>query len=165
MNNKWFVVQTNPREENIAIQFLRQSGVNLYQPQMEKYVFHARKKRLKRYPLFPNYIFIHIPVLDRAFHEVRWCRGVKRLLVDNYTPIPIDDGFIDRLKNIEEEGVIRKPLTYKHGDIIRVKSGPMKDILGIFDAWDSDEGRVKILIEMVNNCAKVVLHHSLIEKA
>jgi hypothetical protein len=41
----------------------------------------------------------------------------------------------------------------------------MKDLYGVFEAWGSDEGRVRILIEMVSNRAKVVMHASLIEKA
>ena len=44
-------------------------------------------------------------------------------------------------------------------------SGPMKDVIGIFESWDSDEGRVRILIDIVNQQAKVVLHSSMLEKA
>lgn len=165
MDSKWFVVQTNPREDDIAIRFLRSSGILVYQPLMERYVFHARKKTLKLRPLFPSYLFINILPTEEVFHKVRWCRGIRRVLIDNYTPVPIDEGFINALKSVEEEGVIKKPTEYKHGDVIRVKSGPMKDVYGIFDTWESDEGRVKILVELVNNYAKVTLHHSLIEKA
>ncbi len=165
MDSKWFVVQTNPREDDIAIRFLKNSGISVYQPLMERYVFHARKKTLKLHPLFPSYLFINVKPVEEVFHKVRWCRGVRRLLIDNYTPIPIEEDFIRALKSAEDDGVVRRPMDYKHGDVIRVKSGPMKDVYGIFDMWESDEGRVKILVELVNTYAKVTLHHSLIEKA
>jgi transcription antitermination factor NusG len=163
---QWFVVQTNPKEEEIACIVLRQSGIEVYQPWMQKYVFHARKKTLKRYPLFPNYIFVQVAPNEEELHKIRWCRGVRRILLDNYQPIPIDAEFIVGLYSLEEEGsgIIKKPVDFIPGDVVRVKSGPMKDLYGVFEAWGSDEGRVRILIEMVNNRAKVVMHSSLIEK-
>ena len=164
---QWFVVQTNPKEEEIACMVLRQSGVEVYQPWMQKYVYHARKKTLKRYPLFPNYIFVQVAPNEEDLHKIRWCRGVRRILLDNYQPIPIDEDFIVSLHSLEDEGsgIIKKPVDFMPGDVVRIKSGPMKDLYGVFEAWGSDEGRVRILIEMVNNRAKVVMHSSLIEKA
>jgi len=146
---------------------LRQSGIEVYQPWMQKYVYHARKKTLKRYPLFPNYIFVQVAPNEEDLHKIRWCRGVRRILLDNYQPVPIDEDFIVSLHSLEDEGsgIIKKPVDFMPGDVVRIKSGPMKDLYGVFEAWGSDEGRVRILIEMVNNRAKVVMHSSLIEKA
>jgi transcriptional antiterminator RfaH len=164
---QWFVVQTNPKEEDVACVVLKQQGVLIYQPFMEKYVFHARKKVLKRYPLFPNYLFANVDPTEEELHKIRWCRGVRRILLDNYQPVPIDDEFIHELCELEDKksGTIKKPVIFEAGDLVRIKSGPMKDLYGVFEAWGSDEGRVRILIEMVNNKAKVVMHSSLIEKA
>lgn len=163
----WFVVQTNPKEEHLAALVLAQNGITIYQPFMEKYVFHARKKTLKRYPLFPNYLFVNIAPVEEEFHKIRWSRGVRRILIDNYQPVPIEDEFISSLQTLQdsEDGIIKKPVEFEPGDLVRIKTGPMKDLIGIFEAWSSDEGRVKILIQMVNNRAKVVMHSSLIEKA
>ncbi len=164
---QWFVVQTNPKEENLASLVLSKQDIPIYQPFMEKYVFHARKKTLKQYPLFPNYIFVNILPNEEEFHKIRWSRGVRRILIDNYQPIPIEDEFITSLKILQDKdtGIIKKPVEFSPGDLVRIKSGPMKDLYGVFEEWGSDEGRVKILIQMVNNRAKVVMHSSLIEKA
>jgi transcriptional antiterminator RfaH len=164
---QWFVIQTNPKEEDVACLVLRQQGIDIYQPFMEKYIFHARKRILKKYPLFPNYVFANIIPIEEELHKIRWCRGVRRILLDNYQPVPIDDDFVAGLYNLEDKksGTIKKPVTFAPGDVVRIKSGPMKDLYGVFEAWGSDEGRVRILIEMVNNKAKVVMHSSLIEKA
>jgi transcription elongation factor/antiterminator RfaH len=164
---QWFVIQTNPKEEDVACLVLKQQGISIYQPFMERYVFHARKKILKRYPLFPNYVFANIAPTEEELHKVRWCRGVRRILLDNYQPVPIDDDFILGLSELEDKksGTIKKPMAFEPGDLVRITSGPMKDLYGVFEAWGSDEGRVRILIEMVNNKAKVVMHSSLIEKA
>ncbi len=146
---------------------LRQDGFDVYQPYMQKYVFHARKKTLKKVPLFPNYIFVNSEDAEAELFKVKWCHGVRRLLIDNNNPVPISAGFVDMLKSIETqgEGVIKKPVDYEKGELVRVMSGPMKDVIGIFESWDSDEGRVRILVEIVNQQAKVVLHASMLEKA
>jgi len=165
--SQWFVVQTNPREEQLASTVLTQHGVAVYQPYMEKFVFHARKKTLKRYPLFPGYLFVHIRPVEEDFHKVRWSRGVRKILIDNYQPVSIQDEFVTSLMNLQdkETGVIKKPVEFTAGELVRIRSGPLKDIVGIFEEWGSDEGRVRILIEMVNNRAKVLVHPSIIEKA
>jgi transcriptional antiterminator RfaH len=164
---QWFVVQTNPKEENLVSLVLSKQDIPIYQPFMEKFVFHARKKTLKQYPLFPNYIFVNIEPTEEEFHKIRWSRGVRRILIDNYQPIPIEEEFIASLQILQDNdtGIIKKPVEFAPGDMVRIKSGPMKDLYGIFEEWGSDEGRVKILIQMVNNRAKVVMHSSLIEKA
>ena len=164
---QWFVVQTNPKEENLVSLVLSKQDIPIYQPFMEKFVFHARKKTLKQYPLFPNYIFVNIEPTEEEFHKIRWSRGVRRILIDNYQPIPIEEEFIASLQILQDKdtGIIKKPVEFAPGDMVRIKSGPMKDLYGIFEEWGSDEGRVKILIQMVNNRAKVVMHSSLIEKA
>jgi transcriptional antiterminator RfaH len=163
---RWYVLQTNPREEGVASGKLKIMGYEVYQPLMQKYVYHARKKTLKKVPLFPNYIFVNADDSEEVLFNVKWCRGVRRMLIDNYNPVPIEDGFVEAFKSIEDrsEGVIKKPVEYEKGDFVRVMSGPMKDVIGIFDSWDSDEGRVRILIEIVNQQAKVVLHASMLEK-
>jgi len=163
---QWYVIQTNPKEDSLASLVLAQQGIHTYQPFMEKYVFHARKKTLKKYPLFPNYLFVRIMPVEGEFHKIRWCRGVRRILLDNYQPVPIEEEFISGLYTLEDKssGVIKKPVEFQPGDVVRIKSGPLKDLYGIFETWGSDEGRVKILVEMVNNRAKVVMHASLIEK-
>jgi transcriptional antiterminator RfaH len=164
---EWYVVNTKPREDIVAMAKLRQYGFEVYQPLMQKYVFHARKKTLKKVPLFPNYIFVNSEDAEIELFKVKWCRGIRRMLIDNNNPVPISAGFIDTLKTIETqgEGVIKKPVEYEKGELVRVMSGPMKDVIGIFESWDSDEGRVRILVEIVNQQAKVTLHASMLVKA
>ncbi len=164
---QWYVVQTKTREDRLASTMLEGKGVRVYQPQMQRYIFHARRKILKKYPLFPGYIFVCMKATEETLYSVKWCRGVTRVLPDNAQPVPIDETFVAQLMELEKqgEGVIRKPVEFKSGDIVKIKSGPMKDVYGVFESWESDEGRVRILVEMVNNKARLMTHSSLLEKA
>jgi len=49
-------------------------------------------------------------------------------------------------------------------DPIRIASGPFKDLMGIFDRWVSEEGRVRVLLDLLNYSANVELHYSQVEK-
>ena len=49
-------------------------------------------------------------------------------------------------------------------DPVRVRSGPFKDLVGIFERWVSDEGRVRVLLSLLNYNAKAELHYSQLEK-
>jgi transcription antitermination factor NusG len=48
--------------------------------------------------------------------------------------------------------------------MIRIKTGPLKDLLGIFERWISDSERVRILLNMVGYQPVVEMHYSMIEK-
>jgi transcription antitermination factor NusG len=78
--------------------------------------------------------------------------------------MPVDDKIVAAIHSLEQEdGVIRKKPLEKN-DRIRIARGPMKDVLGVFDHWSSDQGRVKVLLNFINYQASVELHHSLVER-
>jgi transcription antitermination factor NusG len=71
---------------------------------------------------------------------------------------------IDSIRSLEQkDGVIRRQPLEKN-DRVRITRGPLKDILGIFDHWASDQGRVRVLLNFISYQASVDLHHSLLEK-
>jgi transcription antitermination factor NusG len=47
---------------------------------------------------------------------------------------------------------------------IRIISGPFKDLMGIFERWVSEEGRVRVLLDLLSYSANVELHYSQVEK-
>ena len=91
-------------------------------------------------------------------------RAGQKMLPESVNPMPVDDEIVAAIHRLEQkDGVIRqKPL--EKNDQIRVAHGPMKDVLGVFDHWSSDQGRVRVLLNFINYQASVELHHSLVEK-
>jgi transcriptional antiterminator RfaH len=160
---KWFVVQSKPREEERALYFLEEKGFDTYLPIMEVINIRGFKNSTTEKALFPGYLFCRFNPDDSVAH-VRWTRGVKKILPESVSPIPVDNDVVEAIHSLEQhDGVIRqKPL--QQNDRIRIARGPMKDILGVFDHWTSDDGRVKVLLNFINYQASVELHHSLVEK-
>jgi transcription antitermination factor NusG len=114
-------------------------------------------------PFFPSYLFCRFDPKESLSH-VRWTQGVLKILPESVSPFPIPAEVVASIQSLEQkDGVIRKkPL--RKSDRIYITRGPMKDILGIFDHWASDEGRVRVLLNFVHYQATVELHHSLVEK-
>ena len=164
VSKRWYVVQTKHKEEDKAAFFLKQKNIEVYLPKMEVMTFHAGKRKLVHKPLFPQYLFARF-VAKEKLDEVRWTRGVAKVLLESSNPTPIRDELIAQIKSLEQpDGIIRKRKFKKH-DKIRITRGPFKDITGIFECWTSDKGRVRVLLFLAFGQAKVELHHSLIEKA
>jgi transcriptional antiterminator RfaH len=159
----WYVVQSKPREEERARYFLEEKGFDTYLPMMEVLKVRGFKNVKTESALFPGYLFCRFNPDDSLAH-VRWTRGVKKLLPESVHPIPVENEVVQAIQSLQQhDGVIRQqPL--QQNDRIRVARGPMKDILGVFDHWTSDDGRVKVLLNFINYQASVELHHSLVEK-
>jgi transcriptional antiterminator RfaH len=116
-------------------------------------------------PLFPNYIFGNFD-LEQNYPLVRWGRGVKRVLGFGGYPVPVAEEVIELIKKrTDGNGIIKKPHHFEPNDVVRIKSGPLRDLLGIFERWVSDSERVRVLLNLIGYQPAVELHCSMIEKA
>lgn len=160
---RWFVVQSKPREEERARYFLEEKGLSTYLPHMEIAIARGSRGGLVRKPLFPSYVFCMFDP-DSSLAYVRWTKGVRKILPESVSPVPVEEGVVEAIRSLEHrDGVIRKqPL--QPLDRVRIVRGPMKDVLGIFEHWTSDQGRVRVLLNFVKYQATVDLHYSLLEK-
>jgi transcriptional antiterminator RfaH len=156
-------VQSKPREEERAEHFLKEKGLRAYLPRMEVMSTQGCQSVIKEKPLFPSYLFCRFDPKESLAY-VRWTKGVLKILPESVYPVPVEDSVVSAILNLEQkDGIIRKKPLQKH-DRIRIARGPMKDILGIFDHWTSDQGRVRVLLNFINYHATVELHHSFVEK-
>ena len=156
-------MQVQAREEERALHYLKEKGFHTYLPRMEVVNIRRFKNAKMKKPLFPGYLFCRFDK-DENLGHVRWTQGVKKLLPESVSPMSVDDEVVQAIHSLEQEdGVIRKKPLQKN-DRIRVARGPMQDVLGVFDNWTSDQGRVRVLLNFINYQAALELHHSLIEK-
>jgi len=161
---RWYVVQTKPKKEEVAAAHLESESIEVFSPKMEAYSVVYGKSRKMVKSLFPNYIFAHFDFLV-SYRLVNWARGVNRVLGYDGTPSPVDDEAIEIIKRrVDENCVVQKALHFKAKDPIRIRSGPLRDLVDIFERWVSEEGRVRVLLDLLNYNARVQLHYSQIEK-
>jgi len=162
--NLWYAVQTKPKKEAEATSYLSIKGLEVFNPLIETFLPRNGKIEKAWKSLFPNYFFVRFD-LDQSYSLVRWARGVKKVLGYGAYPIPVSNDVIDLIRQrTDGNGVVRKTGHFGHDDLIRIKSGPLKELLGIFDRWVSDGERVRVLLKLVGYQPVVELHYSLLEK-
>jgi transcriptional antiterminator RfaH len=160
----WYVIQTKPKKEEEANSYLSTKGVEIFSPLME--AFTTRNARITKglKPLFPGYIFGKFD-LDQDYSLVRWGKGVKCILGFGGYPTPISEEVVEIIKaRTDIEGIVRTEHPFKPNDVVRIKTGPLKDLLGIFERWVSDSDRVKILLNLIGYQPAVEIHYLMIEK-
>ena len=160
----WYVIQTKPKKEEHAARFLEQGSIEVFFPRMEGISIVYGKSRKVIKSLFPNYIFARFDPFE-SYQLIQWSRGVSRVVGFENGPAPIDYKVIEIIKRrVDKRCVVKKALHLKARDPVRVRSGPFKDLAGMFERWVSDEGRVRVLLDLLNYTAKVELHYSQLEK-
>jgi transcription elongation factor/antiterminator RfaH len=161
---RWYVIQTKPKKETQAAFHLEQEAIEVLYPKMEAVSIIFGKPRRVIKSLFPNYIFAHFdPLL--SYRLVNWSIGVSRVVGFNGELCPVCDEVIEIIRRrMGKDNVVNKALHFKSKDCIRIRSGPFKDLMGLFERWVSDEGRIKVLLNLLNYDARVELHYSQIEK-
>lgn len=163
LRRSWYVCQTNAREERRAKYFLEEKGFEVYLPMMEAQRRTGSGSSLVRKPLFASYLFVRFNE-NRETPYVRWTQGVRKILPDNIRPVGVDDQLVDAIRALSNrEGIIQKR-AFRKRDRVRVLSGPFKELVGIFEEWTSDRGRIRILLQCVSCQARLELHHTLVEK-
>jgi transcriptional antiterminator RfaH len=161
----WYVIQTKPKKEEEARSYLSMKGLEIFNPLMENFVIRNGTINKEYKPLFPGYMFGKFD-LEQDYSLVRWGRGVKKILGlgGNY-PTPVSEEVVEIImRRTDGNGIVRESYRFEANDRIRIKSGPLKDLLGIFERWVSDSERVRVLLNLIGYQPGVELHYSMIEK-
>ena len=157
----WYVIRTKPRSEELAQAYLSCHGITTFLPWMQTLTGRSGKDLN---PLFPGYLFAMFDVQEN-YPLVKWGKGVNTILGYGRYPTPIADEVISIIKaRADENNIVKIAYHFNKNDCVKIRSGPLKDLLGIFDCWVSDSGRVKVLLNLIGYQATVELHYSRLEK-
>ncbi len=157
----WALIWTAPGAESRACAHLTQQSI-------EHYAFRLRERGVvdgrivwRDKWMFPRYIFAR----SEALHALAETRGVVDLVRVGCVPASVPDGVVDELLcRRDADGMISIGPTqwisrYRPGQPVRVSQGPLIGYDGIFDVAH-DEGRVRVLLEMMGMQTPVVLSES-----
>ncbi len=162
--NLWYVIQTKPKKEDEAKSYLSTKGVEVFSPLMENFLLRNGRMNKELKPLFPGYIFGKFNI-HQNYSLVRWAKGVKKILGFGEYPTPISEEVVEIIRErTDTQGVVRIKYHFQANDVIRIKTGPLKDLLGIFERWMPDGERVRILLNLMGYQPVVEMHYSMIEK-
>jgi len=162
---RWHVVQSKPQQaDRVAAQLEEILGLEVYNPKIEVRTVRGTRKLAQVRPLFPNYLFARLD-LPGEWKLITFTRGVARILGGWENPRPVEDAVIAAIR--EQERRKDRLIAYyrfKPREVVVVRSGPLKDVHGIFDRYVDDGGRVRILLSLVGFAAAVEMESEQLSK-
>lgn len=150
----WYVAHLKPRQEARVVSHLRlrATGVEHYSPRIEIVRRRWGRRLAQIEPMFPNYMFIKMPPSPLIWDAVRWTPGVRRLLGAGEQPMPVPDGVVEAIRERADPlGLVRVGTNWQPGRRVRVLSGPLRDLEGIFERHTSRAGRVRVLLQILGH--------------
>ncbi len=157
---QWYVVHTKPHQEPHVLDRLRfrAPGVETFYAQMEVVQRRARRRVAVLEPLFPSYLFVRTSPDLVPWGMIIWTPGVRGVLGDGCEPLPVPEGLIRSIQDrIVSLGFVRVGPQFQLGAPVRVREGPFAGLEGIFERPVSREGRVRVLLAMLERCVSVEL--------
>jgi transcriptional antiterminator RfaH len=151
---QWFVLYTKRQQELVAKRHVEQKGCVAFLPML----YQPWKKRGRTIePLFPNYLFVRIRYPEEA-HITLWTRGMKKFVSFGPDPAPVDDRIIQFLREkAGSTGIIEARTPLEVGDEIKISGGPFEGLAGVIKNPPDSKGRVRILMNILNQAAPVSL--------
>jgi transcriptional antiterminator RfaH len=160
----WYVIYTKPHSEDLAREQLEKKDIFVFLPKIREVRFRSRKLQEMVQPLFPSYIFARFTIPDE-YYDVKWARGVKRIVGSGDMPTPLDDSIVVFLREqVNHEGLIQTQPKIRQGDKVRVKQGPLEGLWGIVQGDIDGKGRVKVLMDILHAGAKIELPFTYVER-
>ncbi len=149
----WLVVRTKPKQERVAARHLGQRLVEPYCPLFLEPPWHLRAPR-GPVPLFSGYLFVRcVPRLD--LDRVRYCPGVLRPVAFGDRLAAVDEAFVRGLRELEgERGYIEPQVVHRRprrGQRVRIMSGPLRGLEGVFDGYLRGGDRARVLVEFLRS--------------
>lgn len=167
----WYVIQTKPQCEAMAIRDLGERGFCCYAPILKKQVIHSRSKKLvtRRFPLFAGYVFVwKLP--HQTFADIREAKGVRGYLVDgDRNPLSVPCADMRRLTKADMDGEFDHSLAgqpsrskreaimrkrFPKGSTVRIVRGPFASFSAMVETATA-AGVVKALVSILGQAARV----------
>lgn len=150
--NRWYVVQSKPKNEFTARHQLRNQDFEVFLP------LYRSRMMTKRFgpqiivaPIFPSYLFVAFDRAVTRWRAINGTRGVKCIVgMDNELPSPLPVGFIEAMQAVAHNGImnmaeaLEKVMQFNAGDRLKIVSGPLAGRVGMCQSMIKDTVSIQI---------------------
>ncbi len=144
---RWFVVQSKPGQEAVALQNLTNQDIAAFCPLMTTVKRVGNRSFPCKRPLFPGYIFTNFALVDYGWRSVNGTLGVVRLLSAGDRPLALPKGFVEGLiAQADRDNVVHFDAHLEKGAAIRIVGGPFDRLCGKL-LTEGPKGRVHVLLD------------------
>ena len=161
-NKKWFAVYVKSRSEKKVFKLLEDVGIESFLPLITRVKQWSDRKKKVDEPLFRSYLFVNIQLAD--YYRVLQIPGVVKFITFEKQPVPVPDNQIIAIKEYISD-IDLQNINYddfKEGELVRIKSGQMKDLIGRFVKINGKH-RIIVDIEVVGQSLPINIARSNVE--
>ena len=146
----WYLIKTKTRQENIAIQNLKNQEYSTYCATVEIDNKHVI--------LFPGYIFIHLDNKKENWSPIHSTKGVVNFVRFGLNFAQVPDTVIEFLKanQLINKEKLENLNQFKSGDKVQITDGVLKNCVAIFKSFKSDD-RVILLMNLLGQQQSITI--------
>lgn len=156
--DRFYVVQTKPQKERLAVQEIENQGFAVFYPVIRHLpkVIKGKLYEARTSPLFPKYLFVQFNPDYDQWRSLNGTRGVVRVMcMDEERPSPVP--LLSMSALLRTGGVIEEQsagLPFSPSDVVEFVEGAMKGCQGIVQLCTHD--RVSLLMNLLGG--NVITH-------
>ena len=161
---KWYAIMAKPRKEQSSTSFLEQAGIETYYPEVNECFSVKGRRCMRRTGLFHGYFFARFNY-DKHYRTVSYCRGVRKIVMFGQVPAEVEPGLLDDLRRgLSREDNILIISMPTHGEVVRIRHGPLAGVEGVFESYQSGKERVVVLLRALTYQSRAIVKLSDIER-
>jgi len=163
----WHVLWTKSNCEQSVYEQLAAGGFDVLLPTVDKWSRRRQARCLYRAPLFPGYLFVRHAIDKKSYIDICKARGLVRILGERWDKLAtVPDGEIDAIRRVNQSDLPRMPHPYlKVGQSVRIISGPLANVQGVFVKEESKKGLLVLSVEMLRRSLAVEIDCTLVALA
>ena len=145
----WYALHVKPNAEYLVAEILARHPVETYLPTLKS--LHPRPGRTTQ-PYFPSYLFARIYFDVTSYRAIAWTPGIRGIVTVERRPAIVGDEVIEAIRERvdliwAEGGLPTHP--FQPGDRVRIRSGALQGLMGIFEGPTTPAKRVHILLNFL----------------
>ena len=162
MKRIWYVLHVRPRTEKKVFAYLERYGFFRHLPTYVKVYKNKQRRRVRvELPLFPGYVFTRLLPEERL-------TMLKTNLIVATIPVERPREMVHQLRQVNRASKSDAQLktmakTFKAGDYVRIKSGPMRGTEG-YVMYDGSRARLCLNVEILGACVSMSVSPDDVEK-
>jgi transcriptional antiterminator RfaH len=164
---QWYVVHTNPKQEERANSNLVAWGIETLHAKLRT-CRHNEFTGVPIYttqPLFPRYLFAKFNA-RKHLPKILFTRGVHNVVCFGNSPACVNEDIIEIIRErIDEHGFVKVNNDLKPGDKVVISAGSLKNLIGIFEREVKGSERIMIMLTAIEYQGRLVVNRDLVKRA
>jgi transcription antitermination factor NusG len=156
----WYALYTSSRHEKVVAKQLEERQIETFLPLYRTWHRWKDRKKQLELPLFPGYVFVQMNSGNRV--DLLRVPGVAYLVTFLGKPAPVAGAEIDILRRGLGSSVLQPHPYLKAGRKVRIRSGPMAGVEGIF-VRRKDIVRVVLSISLIESSVAMEIDETDVE--